>query len=90
LDFDCPNPGWALGRILLLWGGERRSQKASTFQLISQGFDNAGINNSIKGSFDFQATKDAAQAVVGEDGRVKLLQQVEAEQVLLNIGKTQH
>jgi hypothetical protein len=58
------------------------------FHLISQGFNNAGINDLIKGSFDFQATKDAAQAVAGEDGRVKSLQQAEAEQVLLNHNKT--
>jgi hypothetical protein len=41
------------------------------FHLLGQGFNNAGINDLIKGSFDLQATKDAAQAVVGEDRRVK-------------------
>jgi hypothetical protein len=41
-------------------------------------------------SFNLQATKDATQAVVGEDGCVKSIQQAEAEQVLLNHDKTQH
>ena len=59
------------------------------FHLLGRGFDNTGINDLIKGSFDIQAVKDAAQAVVGEDGRVKSLRQAEAEQILSNHDKTQ-
>jgi hypothetical protein len=59
------------------------------FHLISCGFDSSGINNLIKGSFDIQAVKDAAQAVVGKDGRVKSLCQAEAELILSNHDKTQ-
>ncbi len=70
--------------LALEWSGSLSPHKR--FHLLGQGFDNAGINNLIKVSFDFQATKDAAQAVVGEDGRVKSLRhrQAEVEQVLLN------
>jgi hypothetical protein len=60
------------------------------FHLLGQGFNNAGINNLIRGSFDLQATKDAVQTVVGKDGRVKSIQKAEAEQALLNHDKTQH
>jgi hypothetical protein len=59
------------------------------FHLISQGFDSSGINNLIKGSFDIQAVKDSAQAVVGKDGRVKSLHQAEAELILSKHDKTQ-
>ncbi len=59
------------------------------FHLIGQGFDNSGINNLIKGSFDIHAVKDLAQAVVGKDGWVKSLRQAEAELILSNHDKTQ-
>ncbi len=75
-------------KLALEWSGSLSTH--IRFHLLSQGFDNAGINNLIKGSFDLQATKDAAQAVVGEDGRVKSNQEAEAEQVLLDHDKTQH
>ncbi len=59
------------------------------FHLIGRGFDSSGINNLIKGSFDIQAVKDSAQAVVVKDGRVKSLCQAEAELILSNHDKTQ-
>ncbi len=59
------------------------------FHLIGRGFNSSGINNLIKGSFDIQAVKDLAQAVVGKDGRVKSLHQAEAELILSNHDKTQ-
>ena len=74
-------------KLALEWSGSLSAH--TQFHLFGQGFDNAGINNLIKGSFDYQATKDAAQAVVGEDGQVKSLQQAETEQVLSNHDKTQ-
>ncbi len=75
-------------KLALEWSGSLSAH--IRFHLLGRGFDNAGINDLIKGSFDLQATKDAAQAVVGEDGHVKSIQQAEAEQVLLNHDKTQH
>ena len=59
------------------------------FYLLGRGFDNTGLNDLIKGSFDIQAVKDAAQAVVGDDGRVKSLCQAEAEKILSNHDRTQ-
>jgi hypothetical protein len=59
------------------------------FHLIGRGFNSSGINNLIKGSFDIQAVKDSAQAVVGKDGRVKSLRQAEAELILSYHDKTQ-
>ena len=58
-------------KLALEWSGSLFAH--IRFHLLSQGFDNAGIDTLIKGSFDYQATKDAAQAMVGEDGRVKSL-----------------
>ncbi len=75
-------------KLALEWSGSLSAH--IRFHLLSQGFNNAVINNLIKGSFDLQATKDAAQAVGGVDRRVKSIQQAEAEQVLLNHDKTQH
>jgi hypothetical protein len=59
------------------------------FHLIGRGFDSSRIDNLIKCSFDIQAVKDAAQAVVGKDGQVKSLRQAEAELILGNHNKTQ-
>ncbi len=59
------------------------------FHLIGRGFNSSRINNLIKGSFDIQAVKDLAQAVVGKDGWVKPLRQAEAEPILSNHDKTQ-
>ncbi len=73
-------------KLALEWSGSLSVH--IRLHLLGRGFDNAEINNLIKGSFDLQATKDAAQAVVGEDGRVKSIQQAEAEQVLFNHDKT--
>ncbi len=60
------------------------------FHLIGRGFNNSGINDVIKGSFNIQAIKNAAQAVVGKDGQVKSHQQAKAEQVLINHNKMHH
>ncbi len=59
------------------------------FRLLGHGFDTEGINDSIQGTFNLQATKDAAQAVLGSDGQVKSQHQAEAEKVLLNQDRTQ-
>jgi hypothetical protein len=75
-------------KLALEWSGSLSAH--IRFHLLGQGFDNSGINDLIKGSFDLQATKDAAQTVVGEDGCVKSIRQVEAEQVLLNHDKTHY
>ncbi len=45
-------------KVALEWSGSLSAH--ISFHLLSGGFDNAGINNLIKGSFDLQATKDAA------------------------------
>ncbi len=74
--------------LALEWSGSLSAH--IRFHLLGRGFYNAGINDLIKGSFDLQATKDEAQAVVGEDGHVNSTRQAEAEQVLLNHDKTQH
>ncbi len=52
------------------------------FFLLHRGFDPNGINNLIGGTFDYQSMWQAAQAAVGKDGQVKLLQQAAAEQKL--------
>jgi hypothetical protein len=49
-----------------------------------------GVNNLIKKAFDFQAVKEAAEAVMGEDGRIQTKGQAAAEQVLHNHDSTQH
>jgi hypothetical protein len=49
-----------------------------------------GINNLIKKAFDFQAAKEAAEAVMGVDGRIRTKGQAAAEQVLQNHDNTQH
>ena len=49
-----------------------------------------GINNLIKKAFDFQAAKEAAEAVMGVDGHIQTKGQAVAEQVLQNHNNTQH
>ncbi len=49
-----------------------------------------GINNLIKKTFNFQAAKEAAEAVMGVDGRIQTKGQAAAEQVLQNHDNTQH
>jgi hypothetical protein len=73
-------------KLALEWSGSLSAH--IRFHLLGRGFDNTGINDLIKGSFDYQATKDAAQAMVGENKQVKSLRQAEAEQVLFNHDKT--
>ncbi len=75
-------------KLALEWSGSLSAH--IRFHLLGRGFNNAGINNLIKGRFNLQATKEAAQAVVGEDGCVKSIRQGEAEQILLNHDKTRH
>jgi hypothetical protein len=60
------------------------------YHLLCQGIDPNGINNLIWGSFDFQAAKEAAEAVMGADGRIQTKGQVAAEQVLQDHDNTQH
>jgi hypothetical protein len=52
------------------------------FHLLRRGFDQEGVNNLVRGSFDLQATREAADAVQDRDGRIKTKSQAEAEQVL--------
>ncbi len=52
------------------------------FYLLHRGFNPEDINALIRGTFDYQSTKEAAQATVGKDGRVKLLRQAVAEKKL--------
>ena len=74
-------------KLALEWSGSLSAH--IRFHLLGWGFDNAWIKDLIKGSFDYQATIDAAQAVVGKDGQVKSLWPAEVEQVLSNHDKTQ-
>ena len=67
---------------LLEWSGGVSSHVR--YHLLRQGIEPNGINNLIWGSFDFQATKEAAEAVMGNDGRIRTKSQAVAEQVLQN------
>jgi hypothetical protein len=60
------------------------------YHLLRQGMKPDGINNLIKKAFDFQAAKEAAEAVMGVDGCIRTKGQVAAEQVLQNHDNTQH
>jgi hypothetical protein len=73
---------------LLEWSGGVSSHVR--YHLLRQGIKPNGINNLIRGSFDFQATKEAAEAVMGNDGSIRTKSQVAAEQVLQNHENTQH
>jgi hypothetical protein len=72
--------------LALEWSGELSSHVR--FHLLGHGFDAEGINDLIQGSFDLQATKEVAQAVVGNNRQVKSQRQAEAEKVLLNHNRT--
>jgi hypothetical protein len=58
------------------------------FHLLRQGFESKGVNNLIRGSFDLQATREAAEAIQDGDGRIKTRSQATAEQVLQRPDKT--
>ncbi len=95
VDFHCLNLIRALGRILSLRGGNLASEWSGAlfshvrFHLLGRCFDPEGINDLIWGSFNLQATKDVAQAVVGSDIQGKSQCQVEVEQVFLKHNRTQ-
>jgi hypothetical protein len=59
------------------------------FHLARKGLLADGINKMIKGCFDYQAVKDAANAIQGKDGKVKSARQAMAEQVLANFDQKQ-
>jgi hypothetical protein len=48
-----------------------------------------GINKMIKGCFNYQAVKDAVNAIQGKDGKVKSARQAMAEQVLADFNQKQ-
>jgi hypothetical protein len=73
---------------LLEWSGGVSSHVR--YHLLCQGTEPNGINNLIWGSFDFQAAKEAMEAVMGADGCIQTKGQVAAEQVLQNHDNTQH
>ncbi len=52
------------------------------YHLLRQGFEPKGVNNLVQGSFNLQATKEAAEAVQDSDGRIKTRSQAAAEQAL--------
>ncbi len=51
------------------------------FHLTRKGLLMDGINKMIKGCFDYQAVKDAVNAILGKDRKVKSARQAMAEQV---------
>jgi hypothetical protein len=59
------------------------------FHLTRKGLLTDGINRMIKGCFDYQAVKDAANAIQGKDGKVKSARQTMAEQVLADFHQKQ-
>ncbi len=59
------------------------------FHLARKGLLTDGINRMMKGCFDYQAVKDAANAVQGKDGKVKSARQAMAEQVLADFDQKQ-
>ncbi len=73
---------------LLEWSGGVSSHVR--YHLLRQGIKPNGINNLILGSFNFQGTKEAAEAVMGNDGRIRTKSQAAAEQVLQNHDNTQY
>ncbi len=73
---------------LLEWSGGVSSHVR--YHLLCQGIEPNGINNLIRGSFDFQAAKEAVEVVMGTDGHIQTKRQAAAEQVLQNHDNTQH
>jgi hypothetical protein len=59
------------------------------FHLARKGLLTDGINRMIKGCFDYQAVKDAANAIQGKDGKVKSARQAMAEQILADFNQKQ-
>jgi hypothetical protein len=59
------------------------------FHLARKGLLTDGINKIIKGCFDYQAVKDAANAIQGKDGKVKSARQAMVEQVLVDFDQKQ-
>jgi hypothetical protein len=59
------------------------------FHLTRKGLLMDGINRMIKGCFDYQAVKDAANAIQGKDGKVKSARQSMTEQVLADFDQKQ-
>jgi hypothetical protein len=85
--FFCYGIGNDVHRSYLLeWSGGVSSHVR--YHLLRQGIEPNGINNLIWGSFDFQATKEAAEAVMGNDGHIRTKSQAAAEQVLQNHDNT--
>jgi hypothetical protein len=60
------------------------------FHRLHWGLEASGINNLILGSFDLQATREAAEAILGPDRCIRSHQQAAAEQVLQDHNRTQH
>jgi hypothetical protein len=73
---------------LLEWSGGVSSHVR--YHLLHRGMKPDGISNLIKKAFDFQAAKEAVEAVMGVDGRIRTKGQAAAEQVLQNHDNTQH
>jgi hypothetical protein len=59
------------------------------FHLARKGLLTDGINKMIKGYFNYQAVKDAANAIQGKDRKVKSAKQAMAEQVLVDFDQKQ-
>ncbi len=71
----------------LEWSGAVSSH--IRFHLLHRGFESKGVNNLVRGSFDLQATREAAEAIQDGNGRIKTRSQAAAEQVLQRHDKTQ-
>ena len=63
----------------LEWSGAVSSH--IRFHLLCQGFKSEGVNGLVQGSFDLWATREAAEAIQGNNGQIKTRSQVAAEQV---------
>jgi hypothetical protein len=59
------------------------------FHLLCQGFESKRVNNLVRGSFDLQATREAAEAIQDGKGCIKTRSQAAAEQVLQRHDETQ-
>ncbi len=59
------------------------------FHLARKGLLTDGINRMIKGCFDYQAVKDAVNAIQGKSRKVKSARQAIAEQVLADFNQKQ-
>jgi hypothetical protein len=52
------------------------------FHLLRRGFKSEGVNDLVQGSFDLQSTREAAEAIQDNNGRIKTRRQAAAEQGL--------